>query len=363
MADAILALETGDVLHGTRLGHGRKVCGELVFNTAQTGYQEILTDPSYAGQIIAFTQPHIGNTGTNAEDYESDRVYAKGLVVRSLEAVPSSWRNEMGLGEFLLQHGVTGISGLDTRFLTRMLRERGALRACIDAGDRPDPEAAVAAAVKHDSMTGTDLTGEVGHDNYVGAITMPDGAERKRVVALDFGIKRNILRLLAAAGCEVNLLPSRTAAEDVLACDPDGIFLANGPGDPAACGYAIDKVRQLMSAGLPMFGICLGCQLLGLAAGAKTVKMKFGHHGANHPVRCLSSGGVLITSQNHGYAIDEASLPAGWTVSHRSLFDGSLQGIECEDKAFFGFQGHPEASPGPHDGRGLFSKFVTSMSS
>ena len=359
MSAALLALETGDVLRGTRVGHGGVVCGELVFNTAQTGYQEILTDPSYAGQIITFTQPHIGNTGTNAEDYESDRVYAGGMVVRCMEDEPSNWRNELSLREFLLQHEVTGISDVDTRQLTRLLRENGALRACIDATDKPDAKAAIAAASKHPVMDGRDMTCDVGNDDFINSIAT--AADHKLVVALDFGIKRNILRLLSDEGCNVKLLPGTATADEVMASSPDGIFLANGPGDPAACDYAIKKVKQLIQHKLPVFGICLGCQLLGLAAGARTVKMKFGHHGANHPVRCLDSGQVFITSQNHGFVIDEQSLPSGWRVTHRSLFDNSVQGIESADKSLFGFQGHPEASPGPHDVSGLFARFATAM--
>ncbi|MGV0006024.1 MAG: glutamine-hydrolyzing carbamoyl-phosphate synthase small subunit [Candidatus Porifericomitaceae bacterium WSBS_2022_MAG_OTU9] len=362
MAAAILALETGDVLYGTKVGRSHRVCGELVFNTAQTGYQEILTDPSYAGQILLFTQPHIGNTGVNSQDYESDRVYAKGMVVRHFEKVPSNWRSEHGLEEFLLQHGVVGISGIDTRRLTNLLRRGGALRACIDTGAKPDAAAAVAAAREHSTLHGKDLTGEVGYDDFGTSLAAPQTSNPMRVNAIDFGVKRNILRLLVQSGCAVRVFPAAATVAELLSDQPDGIFLANGPGDPAACDDAIKKVRQLLQEDLPLFGICLGCQLLALASGASTVKMKFGHHGANHPVRCIDSGQVLITSQNHGFAIDEKSLPLGWSVSHRSLFDGSLQGIVCDDKPFFGFQGHPEASPGPHDARHLFARFTAAMS-
>lgn len=362
MAEAILALETGDVLYGIGVGQSRMVCGELVFNTAQTGYQEILTDPSYAGQILLFTQPHIGNTGVNQQDYESDGVYAKGMVVRHFEKTPSNWRSEQGLEEFLLQHGVAGISGVDTRRLTNLLRRHGALKACIDTRAKPDAAAALAAAREHPSLHGRDLTSEVGHDDFAVPLVATQAANTIRVNAIDFGVKRNILRLLAQSGCAVRVFPATATVAEILADQPDGIFLANGPGDPAACDDAIKKVRQLLQQDLPLFGICLGCQLLALASGASTVKMKFGHHGANHPVRCIDSGKVLITSQNHSFAIDEKSLAPGWSVSHRSLFDGSLQGIACDDKPFFGFQGHPEASPGPHDARHLFARFTAAMS-
>jgi carbamoyl-phosphate synthase small subunit len=365
---AVLALADGTVFHGVSIGVDGKAVGEVVFNTAMTGYQEILTDPSYSRQIVTLTYPHIGNTGANADDVESDRVHAAGLVVRDVPALHSSWRATSTLPELLARERVVGIAGIDTRRLTRILRERGAQAGCIAAGDA-DPEAAVAAAREFPGLAGMDLARVVttpepyewreGVWKHPQDETPPRPATAFHVVAYDYGIKHTILRLLVEQGCRVTVVPATTSAARALT--PDGIFLSNGPGDPEPCDYAIEAIREFLARGIPLFGICLGHQLLGLASGARTVKMKFGHHGANHPVVDLDSGRVLITSQNHGFAVDEATLPPTLRATHRSLFDGSLQGIERTDCPAFSFQGHPEGSPGPHDLRPLFARFARAM--
>lgn len=372
---ALLALEDGTLFWGESIGSAGQTVGEVVFNTALTGYQEILTDPSYARQIVTLTYPHIGNTGVNEEDEESGRVMAAGLVIRDLPAVLSNWRSEMGLGDYLRKYNIVGIADIDTRKLTRLLREKGAQNGCIVAGDAIDPDAAVAAARAFPGLKGMDLAKEVStHAPYEwaqgtwtlegGLPTHPEPLDEKlpyHVVAYDFGVKRNILRMMVDRGCRITVVPAQTPAEQVLALNPDGIFLANGPGDPEPCDYAIEAIGTLLETGKPIFGICLGHQLLALASGAKTVKMKFGHHGANHPVQALESGEVMITSQNHGFAVDEQTLPENLKATHRSLFDGSLQGIHRTDCPAFSFQGHPEASPGPHDAAALFDHFVDLM--
>ena len=370
MEPALLALQDGTVFHGISVGATGRTIGEVVFNTAMTGYQEILTDPSYCRQIVTLTYPHIGNTATNSEDQESERVFAAGLVIRDLPAVSSSWRAEVGLPEFLRRAGIVAISDIDTRKLTRILRDKGAMSGCIMAGT-VDPRTAVEHAGRFPGLAGMDLARIVSaKDAYqwnLGAMWPgPPPIRPKRsgvfdVVAYDFGIKRNILRLLVDHSCRVTVVPAETPADAVLALRPDGVFLSNGPGDPEPCTYAIEAIQKIIAAGIPVFGICLGHQLLGLASGARTVKMKFGHHGANHPVQDLDSRQVLITSQNHGFAVDEASLPDNLRATHRSLFDNSLQGIERTDCLAFGFQGHPEASPGPHDLRPLFARFSSLM--
>jgi carbamoyl-phosphate synthase small subunit len=367
---AVLGLEDGTVFRGLSIGAPGETVGEVVFNTAMSGYQEILTDPSYARQIVTLTYPHIGNTGTNPEDYESDRVYAAGLIIRDLPPRASNYRATESLPEFLQREGVVAISDLDTRSLTRLIREKGAQGGCILAGS-DDGDLAVAKAREFPGLKGMDLARVVStasaYDWDQGVWrheqdSAPQGPQAvHRVVAWDFGIKRNILRLLVEAGCAVTVVPAMTPAAEVLAMQPDGVFLSNGPGDPEPCDYAIKATRECMAAGVPVFGICLGHQILGLAGGARTVKMKFGHHGANHPVQDLATGQVLITSQNHGFAVDEDSLPDNLRATHRSLFDGTLQGIERTDCPAFSFQGHPEASPGPHDLRPLFDRFITMM--
>ncbi|MFL6592124.1 MAG: glutamine-hydrolyzing carbamoyl-phosphate synthase small subunit [Luteimonas sp.] len=367
---AILALEDGTVFEGDSVGADGLAVGEVVFNTAMTGYQEIVTDPSYARQIVTLTYPHIGNTGCNAADDESTRAWAAGLIVRDVPRRPSSWRSEIALPEWLRRRNVVAISGIDTRKLTRLLRDRGAQNGALVAGDGIDVDAAIEAARKFPGLKGMDLAKEVSvRETYrwnAGQLDLDrnafaDGGGRHRVVAYDYGIKLNILRMLAERGCDITVVPAQTPAADVLAMSPDGVFLSNGPGDPEPCDYAIAATREFLSRRLPLFGICLGHQLLGLAVGAKTLKMKFGHHGANHPVIDIDSGRVLITSQNHGFAVDEATLPGNVRVTHRSLFDGSNQGIELVDAPAFSFQGHPEASPGPHDVSYLFDRFIASM--
>jgi carbamoyl-phosphate synthase small subunit len=366
---AILVLADGTVFRGVSMGAEGLAVGEVVFNTAITGYQEILTDPSYCKQIVTLTYPHIGNTGANSEDIESKKVYAAGLVVRDYPKYPSSWRNEQRLGDFLKQHGVPGIAGIDTRKLTRILREEGAQNGCLMAGEVND-KLALQAARDFPGLAGMDLAQVVScNEPYVwreGEWTIdrgygPGARSRYRVVAYDFGIKRNILRRLAQRGCEVTVIPAKSTAADALAHKPDGIFLSNGPGDPEPCDYAISAIRVLLETGIPIFGICLGHQLLGLASGARTVKMKFGHHGANHPVQDLDTGRVIITSQNHGFAVDPATLPSTARVTHVSLFDGTLQGFARTDTPAFCMQGHPEGSPGPHDVDYLFDRFVKMM--
>ena len=370
MEPALLALQDGTVFGGVSVGAPGRTIGEVVFNTAMTGYQEILSDPSYCRQIITLTCPHIGNTATNSEDQESERVFAAGLVIRDLPAVSSSWRGELELPEFLRRAGLVAIAEIDTRKLTRVLRDKGAMSGCIMTGV-VDPKTAIDHARRFPGLAGMDLARIVSaKDAYqwnLGASwPSPAPIRGKRsgafnVVAYDFGIKRNILRLLVDHDCRVTVVPAETPAETVLALRPDGVFLSNGPGDPEPCAYAIEAIRRIIAAGVPIFGICLGHQLLGLASGARTLKMKFGHHGANHPVQDLDTGQVLITSQNHGFAVDEASLPANVRATHRSLFDNSLQGIERTDCMAFSFQGHPEASPGPHDLTALFARFVNLM--
>jgi len=370
MEQALLALQDGTVFRGISVGAPGRTIGEVVFNTAMTGYQEILTDPSYCRQIVTLTYPHIGNTGTNSEDQESEKVFAAGLVIRDLPAVSSSWRGEVDLPEFLRRAGIVAIAEIDTRKLTRILRDKGALSGCIMTG-AVDAKTAIDHARRFPGLAGMDLAKIVSaKDAYQWSLGAawpgPAPIRPKRsgvfdVVAFDFGIKRNILRLLVDNDCRVTVVPAETPAGKVLALKPDGVFLSNGPGDPEPCTYAIEAIREIIAAGIPVFGICLGHQLLGLASGAKTVKMKFGHHGANHPVQDLATGKVLITSQNHGFAVDEASLPANVRATHRSLFDNSLQGIERTDCLAFSFQGHPEASPGPHDLRPLFARFTGLM--
>ena len=369
--DAILALEDGTVFRGESIGAEGVAVGEVVFNTAMTGYQEILTDPSYARQIVTLTYPHIGNTGANAEDVESDAVWAEALVIRDLPLRVSSWRATASLPEFLRGRGTVAIAAVDTRALTRRIRERGALAGCVAAGAAAaDAAAAVGRARAFPGLAGMDLAQTVtcgarqtwreGSWQEEGGHRPPPPA-RHHVVAYDFGVKRNILRLLADRGCAVTVLPARTPAGEALALKPDGVFLSNGPGDPEPCDYAIDAIRAIVAAGVPTFGICLGHQLLALASGARTVKMPHGHHGANHPVRDLATGQVIITSQNHGFAVDADSLPGNLVATHVSLFDGSLQGARRTDQPAFGFQGHPEASPGPQDCAHLFDAFVASM--
>ena len=368
---AILALEDGSVFHGCSIGASGSAVGEVVFNTAMTGYQEILTDPSYSHQLVTLTYPHIGNVGTNELDAESDRVFAGGLIIRDRSIATSNYRSQTGLRDYLVANDVVAIADIDTRRLTRLLREKGAQNGCILAGANLNVQNALAAAQRFEGLVGLDLAQKVSVDLPYSwsegtwtlngnRHTQPPAVER-RVIAYDFGVKRNILRLLADRNCALEVVPARTAAEDILARKPDGIFLSNGPGDPEPCDYAIAAIVEILEAKVPTFGICLGHQLLALACGARTQKMKFGHHGANHPVQDLRTGVVHITSQNHGFAVDEDSLPDRLRATHRSLFDRSLQGIECLDAPAFGFQGHPEASPGPHDIGGLFDQFISLM--
>ncbi len=368
---ALLALADGTLFYGTAIGAQGATVGEVVFNTAMTGYQEILTDPSYRRQIVTLTYPHIGNVGVNADDAESDAVHAAGLVIRDSSALVSNWRAEESLSAYCQRHGLVAIADLDTRALTRLLRDKGAQNGCIQAGGVLDAAAAIAAARACPSMAGQDLVPEVTTDRVVdwrsGTWDLDPANPRPRpdltrhVVTWDYGMKHNILRMLVDRGCRVTMVPATTPAAEVLALQPDGILLGNGPGDPAACTYAIDAIRQVMDTQIPVFGICLGHQLMALASGAKTLKMKFGHHGANHPVQAIDSGKVVISSQNHGFAVDEASLPPTLRATHRSLFDGSLQGIARTDRPAFSFQGHPEASPGPHDLGALFDQFIESI--
>jgi len=366
---ALLALEDGSVFHGVSIGATGSTVGEVVFNTAMTGYQEILTDPSYRRQIVTLTHPHIGNTGVNSEDQESTSVHAAGLVIRNLPVLLSNWRSESSLPDYLQQHGIVAIAEIDTRQLTRLLREKGAQNGCIVASDSPDASWAVERARDFPGIKGMDLASEVTvsapYDWTEGVWSIRAGFETFaadalpfHVVALDFGIKHNILRMLAARGCRLTVVPATTTAAEIRSLDPDGVFLSNGPGDPEPCDYAIETITDLVDSGLPTFGICLGHQLLALASGARTEKMKFGHHGANHPVQDLDSGRVMITSQNHGFAVSREHLPDNLRVTHVSLFDQSLQGIARTDRPAFSFQGHPEASPGPHDVAPLFDHFI-----
>jgi carbamoyl-phosphate synthase small subunit len=368
-APAVLALADGSIFKGQSIGAAGNTTGEVVFNTAITGYQEILTDPSYARQIVTLTYPHIGNTGVTPEDMESAQIYASGLVVRDLSLIASSWRAAGTLSEFLQRGRTVAIAGIDTRRLTRLLREKGAQSGCIMTGERLDETAAVRAARAFPGLKGMDLAKVVStrqpyqwNDGTIGRdASSLRAAQRLHVVAYDYGIKRNILRLISDQGCRITVVPAQTPAAEVQSMNPDGVFLANGPGDPEPCDYAIKAIAELLETDMPIFGICLGHQLLGLASGASTLKMKFGHHGANHPVQELATGRVMITSQNHGFAVDEATLPANLIPTHRSLFDGTLQGMARIDRPAFSFQGHPEASPGPHDMRPLFEGFVQAM--
>jgi carbamoyl-phosphate synthase small subunit len=372
---ALLALADGSIFRGTAIGIDGHITGEVVFNTAMTGYQEILTDPSYAQQIVTLTYPHIGNVGTNPEDEEAAAIHCAGLVIRDLPLLASSWRNQSSLDDYLKDRGVIAIADIDTRRLTRILRDKGAQAGCIMAGDALDEQAAVAHANSFPGLKGMDLAKEVttavayswqqGSWTLAAGLPEPVASDKLpfHVVAYDFGVKRNILRMLVDRGCRLTVVPAMTPASDVLALQPDGVFLSNGPGDPEPCDYAIGAIQELLGSGPPIFGICLGHQLLSLASGARTVKMKFGHHGANHPVQDLEDGRVMITSQNHGFAVDDASLPENLVATHRSLFDGSLQGVSRTDCAAFSFQGHPEASPGPHDVAPLFDRFVDAIRS
>lgn len=370
---AVLALEDGSLFTGVAIGAQGSSSGEVVFNTSMSGYQEILTDPSYAKQIVTLTYPHIGNTGTNEEDNESKQVWASGLVIRDLPLLASNWRNEQSLDDFLKARNVVAIAEIDTRRLTRLLRDKGALNGCLLSGAAlaTGGEAeALRLAKEFPGLKGMDLAREVSvKDSYTwqgGIWDLESGYKvesdnRFKVVAYDFGVKNNILRMLVDRDCEVTVVPAETPAAEVLAMKPHGIFLSNGPGDPEPCDYAIEAIAEFLKQGIPLFGICLGCQLMALACGAKTVKMSLGHHGANHPVQNLKDGTVLITSQNHGFAVDEKTLPENLAATHKSLFDGSLQGIERTDIPAFGFQGHPEASPGPHDVAPLFDHFIELM--
>ena len=368
---ALLALEDGSLFYGKSIGIDGQTVGEVVFNTAITGYQEILTDPSYCQQIITLTQPHIGNVGTNADDEESSQIFVSGLVIRDLPLQANNWRSSEPLDTYLKHNEVVAIAEIDTRRLTRILREKGAQKGCIVAGEF-DTQAVVKAAQGFPGLLGADLAKLVStQESYKwtqGTWSLKQGLPKTspvnrplKVVAYDFGVKRNILRILAESGCQLTVVPAQTSASEVLAEKPDGIFLSNGPGDPEPCDYAIEAIREIVASKIPVFGICLGHQLLSLAMGAKTVKMKFGHHGANHPVQCLESKRVMISSQNHGFAVDETSLPETLRATHRSLFDGSLQGIHHNKLPAFSFQGHPEASPGPHDIRPLFEHFIELM--
>ena len=368
---ALLALADGSIFKGVAIGAEGHSVGEVVFNTAMTGYQEILTDPSYARQIVTLTYPHIGNTGTTSEDEEAETIWSAGLVIRDLPLLASNFRNQQSLQDYLKSRNIIGIADIDTRRLTRILRDKGAQNGCIMAGDNLDEAKALELAQQFVGLKGMDLAKEVTtqeryswqqgswdlkpENSYQ---TLSEADARFHIVAYDYGVKRNILRMLVDRGCRLTVVPAKTPAAEVLALNPDGVFLSNGPGDPEPCDYAIAAIQALLQPDLPIFGICLGHQLLGLASGAQTIKMKFGHHGANHPVKNLDDGTVLITSQNHGFAVDESTLPDNLRVTHQSLFDGSLQGIHRTDKPAFSFQGHPEASPGPHDAAPLFDHFI-----
>ncbi len=368
---ALLALEDGSLFRGESIGADGHAQGEVVFNTSITGYQEILTDPSYCRQIVTLTYPHIGNVGTNRGDEEAGQIHASGLVVRDCPRVTSNWRSQQPLESYLRERGVVAIADIDTRRLTRLLREKGAQNGCLIAGDSPDADLALRLACEFPGLKGMDLAQVVSADApyewQEGIWRLADNdfptvhATRNHIVAYDYGVKRNILRMLADRGCRITVVPARMPAAEVMRLNPSGVFLSNGPGDPEPCDYAIAAIRELLDTGVPLFGICLGHQLLGLASGARTVKMKFGHHGGNHPVLDLDSGHVMISSQNHGFAVDETTLPANLRATHRSLFDGSLQGLARTDRPAFSFQGHPEASPGPHDVAPLFDRFIDLM--
>jgi len=368
--NALLALEDGSIFKGTSIGASGQAVGEVVFNTSMTGYQEILSDPSYAQQMVTFTYPHIGNTGTNSEDIESSQIFASGMIIRDLPRIANNWRNTQNLQDYLELNKLVAIADIDTRQLTRVLREKGAQNGCLIANDELDADKAIALAKEFPGLKGTDLAKVVSakeaYQWHQGEWDLNAGygeaTENKyKVIAYDFGVKHNILRMLAARGCEVIVVPAQTHASDVLAQQPDGVFLSNGPGDPEPCDYAIEATESIIEAGVPVFGICLGHQILALASGAKTEKMKFGHHGANHPVQDLESKQVMITSQNHGFSVQENNLPSNLVVTHRSLFDGTIQGIRRTDAKAFSFQGHPEASPGPRDVAPLFDRFIDLM--
>jgi len=367
---ALLVLEDGSIFKGRAIGADGVAVGEVVFNTSMTGYQEILTDPSYARQIVTLTYPHIGNTGINSEDEECPSIWASGLVIRDLPLLASNFRSEQTLADYLKANNIVGIADIDTRRLTRILRDKGAQNGCVIASDSPDADAALSQAKAFAGLKGMDLAQEVtttaAYPWQEGVWQLGEGhkavADTKfKVVAYDFGVKRNILRMLADRGCDITVVPAKTPASEVLSMNPDGVFLSNGPGDPEPCDYAIAAIKTFLEEKLPTFGICLGHQLLGLACGAKTIKMKFGHHGGNHPVQDIGTGKVMITAQNHGFAIDETTLPDSVRMTHKSLFDGSLQGIACTHAPAFSFQGHPEASPGPHDVAPLFDQFIELM--
>ncbi len=368
---ALLALADGSLFYGESIGVAGAAAGEVVFNTSITGYQEILTDPSYCRQIITFTQPQIGNVGVNSEDAESVRVYAAGLIIKQAPQMPSNWRTEQSFSGYLEANGIIAIANIDTRRLTRILRDKGSQDGCILAGAELDKERALELARGFPGLQGMDLAREVtaaqqyrwqeGSWSLGEGYGQPGTVRKRKVVAYDFGVKRNILRILYDLGCELEVVPATTTAEEVLSRSPDGVFLSNGPGDPGPCDYAITAIAEIVAAGIPTFGICLGHQLLGLACGAETMKMKFGHHGGNHPVQDLATGKVMITSQNHGFTVAEDSIPDTLSVTHRSLFDGTVQGIHHREKPAFGFQGHPEASPGPHDVKPLFDHFMDLM--
>ncbi|CAC9610331.1 Carbamoyl-phosphate synthase small chain (EC 6.3.5.5) [uncultured Gammaproteobacteria bacterium] len=367
---AILALEDGAIFKGKSIGASGQTLGEVVFNTSMTGYQEILTDPSYAKQIVALTYPHIGNTGTNQIDEESTKVYASGLIIRDLPLLHSNWRNEMSLDEYLLNNNIIAISNIDTRALTRHLREKGALKGCIITGDNIDEALAITKAQSFAGLKNMDLAKVVSTTKQYtfneGSYSLEKGEfnpleVKFSVVVYDYGVKKNILRMLVDRGCDLTVVNAQTPVAEVLAMNPDGVFLSNGPGDPEPCDYAIENIQTLLAKNIPMFGICLGHQLLSLASGASTEKMTVGHHGANHPVQDLASKQVMITSQNHGFSVSASNLPAHLEVTHKSLFDDTIQGIRVTGKKAFGFQGHPEASPGPHDMSGLFDIFIQEM--
>ncbi len=363
---AILALADGTIFEGISIGASGRVNGEIVFNTSMTGYQEILTDPSYAKQIVTLTYPHIGNTGTNSEDTESDKIWCSGLVIRSLSQAESSWRNTETLSNYLIRNNIQGISDIDTRKLTRIIREKGAQSASIFTGNSVDSNSAIDFAKDFEGLAGLDLAKEVttesSYDWKEGTWRGNHGESDFRVAVLDFGIKKNILRILVDQGYELKIFPAKTSYQEILDFKPNGVFLSNGPGDPEPCIYAIETIKELIQISMPVFGICLGHQLLAIALGGKTSKMKFGHHGANHPVQDLKTRKVSVSSQNHGFTVEENSLPADVEITHKSLFDGTIQGIQHSSKPFFSFQGHPEASPGPHDLAYLFSTFDKNMS-